>query len=123
MKNEGYCLSFEAIASLAVLSLLVSVPLHSKEPDFANLQILKKEHDLLILWASEQVSSLEEMEKDFVQAFPGKSGTVFLDKETRAIGKPCREAVSAKGFFFDSSFRKREIGLVLFKDQCPFGFA
>jgi hypothetical protein len=122
VKNEGFWLSLEAIAGLAILAVLLSIPLHSEGPGLERLQAVKKQHDLLALWVSEPEKSLEKMRQDFEMAFPGKQGLVFLDRKSLEAGfqGPAslegRQAVSSKAVFFDSAMARHEIRLVLFQD-------
>ncbi len=113
VKNKGYWLSFEAIISMALLGILLSMPLQESRPGFENLHIFKKESDLLLIWAKSPVK-FEEMKKDFEKAFPGKSGAVYFDGEKIAIGKPAGKAISSKVIFF-RQMQKHELRLVVFK--------
>ena len=77
VKNKGYWLSFEAIISMALLGILLSMPLQESRIGLENLYIFKKESDLLLLWAKEGAPELKRMKADFELAFPEKSGIVF----------------------------------------------
>jgi len=115
VKNNGFWLSFEAIISMALLGLLLSVPLQETRPGLENLHIFKKENDLLLLWTKNTVK-LEEMKKDFETAFPNKSGTVYFDAEKIAIGEPTEKAISSKVIFF-RQMQKHELRIVVFKND------
>ena len=115
VKNKGYWLSFEAIISMALLGILLSMPLQESRPGLENLHIFKKESDLLLLWAKAPVK-FEEMEKDFEMAFPNKSGAIYFDGKKIAIGKPTGKAISSKVIFF-RQMKKHELRLVVFKND------
>ena len=119
LKNKGYWLSFEAIISMALLGLLLSSPLQESRPGLENLQIFKKENDLLLLWTKEDSLKLEGMKKDFETAFPNKSGAVYFNEEKISIGKPTGKAtstISSKVIFF-RQMQKQELRIVVFKNN------
>lgn len=116
MKNKGYWLSFEAIISMALLGILLSMPLQESKPGLENLHIFKKESDLLLLWAKEPVPELKGMEIDFEKAFPNKSGTIYFDEEKIAIGESTGKAISSKVIFF-RKMQRHELRIVVFKND------
>ncbi|MBN2067422.1 MAG: hypothetical protein JW744_03070 [Candidatus Diapherotrites archaeon] len=117
MKSEGFYLSIEAIASMLMLVILLSMPLPESRNYMQDLHDFKKGNDLLILWARQGTSlNLEQMRKDFEFAFPGKSALISLDSEKAVVGKQGREAIASKAFFFGSALEKHEISLAIFKE-------
>jgi len=116
VKNNGYWLSIEAIVSMALLGILLSMPLQESRQGLENLHIFKKESDLLLLWAKEDMPELKGMKADFEKAFPNKSGEIYFDEEKIAIGEQAGEAISSKAIFF-RQMQKHELRLVVFKND------
>ena len=116
MKGKGYVLSFEAIVSLALLAILVSMPLYENQQSLGNLQIFKKENDLLLIWAKDIENLNEERAVlDFEEAFPGKNGEIFFNGKKLAVGKKGLEAVSSNAVFFDKNLERKELGILVYK--------
>jgi hypothetical protein len=116
VKNNGYWLSVEAIVSMALLASLLSMPMQESGQGFSGLQMLKKENDLLLLWArGHESTGLAKMGIDFKKAFPGKSGIVSMDGTELAIGTRGTEAVASSVSFFDRQMQRHELSLVVFK--------
>lgn len=119
MKNEGYWLSIEAIVSMAMLAALLSMPMQENTSQgFSDLHTLKKENDLLLIWAkSHEKTGIEQMAGDFEDAFPGKAGIVSIDGEQVVIGKKGVEAIASNAAFFDRQMQRHELSLVVFKEN------
>ncbi len=116
MKNRGYYLSFEAIVSLALLGLLISMPLQQEKTSLSDLHLLQKENDLLVLWAKRfDYIDIERMKQEFEFAFPEKKGEIIVDWQVIEIGKKGNKAVSSKAVFFNKNLERHEIRLVVFK--------
>ena len=116
MKTKGFCLSLEAIMSLAFLGLLLSIPVPENSQSLNELHVFKKANDLLIIWAADfENLNREKIIQDFEKAFPGKSGEIFFGAERIVAGNPKGEAVSSQAVFFVSSLERKEIRLVVYK--------
>lgn len=116
--SKGFYLSLEALTSLALLGMLLAMPLQENKPGLENLHILKKENDLLTIWAKtwgemDQARAIRE----FGFAFPKTGGAITLDGKKTEIGKQTGESVSSKAVFFDQHMQKHEITLVVFKPE------
>ena len=118
MKNDGYWLSIEAIVSMALLATLLSMPLQENIQSFSDLHLLKKENDLLLIWAKGfERTGIEQMAVDFEEAFPGKTGVVSIDGKELAVGKKGVEAIASNAAFFDRQMQRHELSLVVFKED------
>jgi len=116
--EQGYYLSLEAIFSLALLGSLLAMPLHDGSPDLNDLHVFKKENDLLLHWAKTSGSLDEErIVQEFKFAFPGKSGEISWKGKKISIGKPGKESIGSKAVFFDAQTEKREMALIVFKQD------
>ena len=106
------------MVSLALLGLLLAMPLHESQPSLNSLHILKKENDLLLIWAKQhELLNEKTMLQDLEFAFPGKSAEIFFDGKKTEIGKPGLESISSKAVFFDRHSERHEITLIVFKQQ------
>lgn len=118
MKEKAYYLSLEALISLSLLALLLSMPLQETSLSLNSLHVFKKESELLLFWVREW----EELgEKDFVAgfefAFPGKSGEIFLDGKKLSVGKKGLEGIANSVVFFDRKLQRHELTIVVFKQD------
>lgn len=118
LNEQGYYLSLEAIASLALLGSLLAMPLHNSSLDLNELHVFKKENDLLLHWAKTNASlDAKTIEQEFKFAFPGKSGKILWNGKKISIGKPGEESVGSKAVFFGKGMQKQEITLIVFKQD------
>lgn len=116
MKAKGFWLSIEAIACLTLLGMLLATEVQVEEPSMLDLHLFKKENDLLLAWAKGFGNLTEaDMEKMFSEAFPGKSGEIFVDGKKIAVGRPGKESVAAGAKFFGGNLELHELRLVVFK--------
>ena len=111
----GFWLSVEAIVSLALLGLLISMDFSYGEESLMDLHVFKKENDLLLVWVKGFDSFSEEKAvQDIGLAFSGKSCSLFVDGRRVLDGKGT-EGISAGVKFFGGNLELHEISLIVFK--------
>lgn len=111
-------MSSEAIVSMLLLIMLLSLPLPQQRNYLNDLHAFKKENDLLLLWMQQGSSlSLVEMQQDLRFAFPGRSGKILVDGKQLEIGRGHGKSIASEIVFFDSGMQKHEIRLTVFKQQ------
>ena len=95
------------------------MPLQENTQSFSDLHLLKKENDLLLIWAKGfERTGIEQMAVDFEEAFPGKTGVVSIDGKELAIGRRKGvEAIASNAAFFDRQMQRHELSLVVFKED------
>ena len=100
MKNKGFYLSLEALTSIALLALLISMPLQEKETGLEDLQLFKKENDLLIIWAKRfDWIGEEQIRQELEFAFPGKEAIIIIDGTVVLSGKASGKVWPQKHYF------------------------
>lgn len=116
MNSRAFHLSIEAIFSLLVLALLLSMPLPAADAGLERLQLLQKQQDLLAVWLVGGDFGSAEMKSDFEFVFAGRAGIIEFAREKLEIGVPpdgC--AVSTAGVhYLDSAMKLQEITLTVF---------
>ena len=117
MECDGFWLSVEAIVSLALLGLLISMDFHAEGESLMGLHVFKKENDLLLAWVKGFDSfSGEKAVQDLAFAFPGKSCSLFVDGQKILEGKGS-EGISAGVKFFGKNLELHELSLIVFNQD------
>jgi len=116
VNSNGFWLSVEAIACLALLGLLLVTGVPVERQGLLDLHLFKKENDLLLAWAKGFDGLTElEMRQMFSEAFPGKAGEIFVGRKRIVVGKPGKESVATSAKFFGKGLELHELRLVVFK--------
>lgn len=105
MNCNGIHLTLEALLSLILLVLFISVPFYSGEKNgkkLDGLYIIQKENDLLKVWMQEKELNEDVLKEDFEFVFPENNGVIEINGKKLGIGKSfgTKEVISSKASFF-----------------------
>ncbi len=124
MAERGFFFSLEALLAFLVLVLLVLSVGPPHDEDLKELYLAQKQHDLLLVWLQTCGCDLDEMEQDFRRVFPGISGSISFDTQSRAVGPPAEPGRSGRRalrlresvMVAASSGKAAELSLVVYLD-------
>jgi hypothetical protein len=118
IKMKGFTTTIEAIIALIFLSSIIILSQNFNESKPLNeVLIIQKGHDLIKVWVIGGEKSLNEMVKDFKQAFPNLAGEIIIDNSIKRIEKTgikTKNLIVLKGFYLNEKNELKKIILKIF---------
>lgn len=114
--KKGYYLSAEAILTIILLGILITVPVQQTRTSLLDLHIYKKENDLLLTWIKQfDTINKTKMKQEFEKTFPNKTGKIMMDTKEIQIGKQGTENIASRIRFLDKNLQEHELIIIVFK--------
>ncbi len=114
IKEKGFSFTLEALISLTVLILIISIPIEENKSDLTKIYSIQKENDLIKVWIKEGKFNEQEIKKDFKKMFPFQKGEIeFEGKKIEVKGVKGKNIIKNSGFYYKNE-KLNEISVKVF---------
>jgi len=114
VKQKGFSFTFEALLSLVVLVIILSVPVGNKENNLEKIYSLQKENDLIKIWIKTGNFGEKEITEDFRKMFPFQKGEIMIEnRKIKISGKKGETVLKSSGFYYKNN-KLNEISVKVF---------
>ncbi len=104
---KGFTFTLEALISLMLLVMIISIPIEENKNDLEKIYVLQKENDLIKVWIKTKNFDEKELEKDFKKMFPFQKGEIIINgKKTEIKGKKGENEIKSNGFYYENELKK-----------------
>ena len=116
MKNKGFSHAIELAIAIAAFFIIISAITPPETKLYDEIIISQKMHDILLVWAKENLTNEKEMQSDFEFLFQGKNGEIEINNKKIQIQKnqPNKKKFSEEIKYFDNNSSMIKIRLVVF---------
>lgn len=105
--------STEAGFSLIAMAIVLAGIQAVEKESLSELLVMQKEHDLIKVWAKQEIPKEEDMEMDFIAAFPGSSGAIAVNGKKTLIGEQKGKAITTSAKWLEKNLEETEISLTV----------
>lgn len=104
---KGFAFTLEALISLMILVMIISIPIEESKNDLEKIYSLQKENDLIKVWIKTKNFNKTELEKDFKKMFPFQKGEIIIDgKKTEITGEKGENEIKSTGFYYENELKE-----------------
>ena len=112
--GKGFSFTLEALISLTVLILIISIPIEENKSDLTKIYSIQKENDLIKVWIKEGKFNEQEIKKDFKKMFPFQKGEIeFEGQKIELEGIKGKNVIKNSGFYYKNG-KLNEISVKVF---------
>lgn len=114
IKQKGFGFTLEALTSLTILVIIISIPITYNENDLSKIYCLQKENDLIKIWIKTKGFKEKELKNDFREMFPFQQGEITAgEKKIVVEGKTGKNALKKTGFYYENG-KMKEVSVKVF---------
>lgn len=114
IKQKGFGFTLEALTSLTILVIIISIPIIYNENDLSKIYCLQKENDLIKIWVKTKGFEEKELKNDFKKMFPFQKGEIVVEEKKIVIeGKTGKNALKNTGFYYENG-KMKEVSVKVF---------